>query len=64
MNATKIVEILEDFVRVNNDEKCITFDGVWGIGKTYALEKWLKSLVNVKHLVMNVTKLFIFHYLG
>ena len=43
MNATKIVEILEDFVRVNNDEKCITFDGVWGIGKTYALEKWLKS---------------------
>ena len=43
MNATKMVEILEGFVRANNDEKCITFDGVWGIGKTYSLEKWLKS---------------------
>ena len=40
MNATKMLEVLDEFVQESNKEKCITFDGSWGIGKTYSINHW------------------------
>lgn len=46
MVPEKIFDILKDFT--NNDYKSILIDGVWGIGKTYQINRFLKEYVQEK----------------
>lgn len=59
MNPEKIYDVLKDFTSKGNKNKAILIDGVWGIGKTYKLNRFLKEYVK-GNKALNVLYLSLF----
>ncbi len=57
MVPEKIFDILKDFT--NNDYKSILIDGVWGIGKTYQINRFLKEFVKEKKNIKELNVLYV-----
>lgn len=43
MNASKIKDLLEGLVGGDKFKNCIAIDGVWGIGKTYQIDRFIEN---------------------
>ena len=56
MNYLDVIKSIDHIIKTHNnlnDNNCILVNGEWGIGKTYAINQWIKSnndVYNIKYI--------------
>jgi len=46
MNYLDVIKSIDHIIKIDdnlNDNNCILVNGEWGIGKTYAINQWIKN---------------------